>query len=121
VKKQLAFLLLAFAFAVPAFAQDAMSCTKTPGHDVCIFSDGNVIERFSSNGHFQEFHWNSTEWNEEQMKRNPVHATAACLAGKLIEGEDACVVIYESCQADRKHPRFTQRQCAKVKDDLNQP
>ena len=120
VKNLFALSILALAFAVPSFAQD-MSCTKTPGHDICQFADGNVIETFSSPGHYSEFHWNSTEWNEEQMKRHPAQSTAACLAGKRIEGEDPCVVIYESCEGDRKHPRFTKRQCEQVKDDLNQP
>lgn len=121
MKKQLSIFLLALVFAVPAFSQDDVTCTKTPGHDVCIFAGGDVIETFSSPGHYAEYHYNSLEWQEESMRRHPAQTTAACVAGKLIEGENPCVVIYQSCQADRKHPRFTKRQCAEAYDNLNQP
>ena len=39
---------------------------ETPGHDVCIFAGGDVIETFSSPGHYAEYHYNSLEWRKSQ-------------------------------------------------------
>jgi hypothetical protein len=120
MKNLLAIAVLLLSTAALATAQD-MSCTKTPGHDICQFSDGSVIETFDSPGHYAQYHWEADKWNEELMKRSPARSTAQCLADKLINGESVCAVVWESCQADTKHPRFSKVQCGKVFDHLNAP
>jgi len=118
----------AIALTGLASAQD-MSCTRTPGHDVCQFDDGSVIETFSDTTHYKQFHWTAEEWFDQKCERSP--SSKVCVADRQSHikscltdsgdswGMTACTNIHNNCTS--KHSKFTKVECTKIETFLNTP
>ena len=120
-------LLVLIVCASLAFGQSAtssMTCTDRPGHSICTFADGSVVETLSTAAGHSRFEWTAEEWRCNQKTHTPAafesclsapqhFSTAtrvdACLSG---QAHDRCLDIETSCKGGAKV--YSKSQCAQV-------
>ncbi len=57
-----AFTILMLLVSTVAHCQDMHCERKQAGHTTCFFTDGSVIDTFSSPGHYAQYHFSAAEW-----------------------------------------------------------